>query len=309
MGNKLLSEQHRRNMMDGIVSWLNTNLDQFAFAPQKSYSVDPLSVKTDLSKKAFIELGLALRMARRSPALQQHPGIRDLENGWLDILSGSDLFFDINRRLQLFPFSVVALSVLRSLGRQNDEAHRRLQLLLQRGYIDRVERSAWEKVDMKYYIDAAGLAHQFPADELLCAASCLSNLPLLPYTSKHDLYGLTHLLFHLSDFGVRDMKPLLGDKYNYVQNYLDLSVAMCLVEQDWDLTAELLINQYCMRKTFTPADKDAACILYRSQQAEGFIPGRAWVKDKTASGSAQADFADVYHPTIVSMILLDCEYN
>ena len=106
------------------------------------------------------------------------------------------------------------------------------------------------------------------------------------------------------------MKQISGEKYSQIQEYIDATLCLCLVEQDWDLVQELLINQYCMRKTFTPLDIYSANAVKDIQQSEGFIPGREWVKNyhnNTNSSDETHSFKDVYHPTILTLFLLALE--
>jgi hypothetical protein len=311
--NKLLSTRNQTDMLEGILYWLSANISEFDPASDNNLSnATPEAIKPDLTRKAIVELGLALRLAQRSPLLKKNPEIEKLKKLWVAILDSQNIFFDIGRRLQLYPHSVVAYAVLKSFGINRDDLWEDLQIVLDRGYVDRVERSAWDKLDMKYYIEAAGLNHNFSSDEELYKECSLRRLPKLPFAQTHDLYGLTHLLFHFSDFGLIDLRNLMKDDYQIVQHYVDLSQSVCLIKQDWDLTAELLINQYCLNKRFTDVDRNAAHTLFKAQQPGGFIPGRAWVKEKNEKGitaDQPYSFGDVYHPTLVSMILLDCELN
>lgn len=305
----LLEKKDQIQMLDGILHWLNANIEKFQIPIEAAPSTcGPEEITADIKRKAFSELGLAIRLAQRSPFLQQHPEMKKLQKSWVDIIDSQDFFFDTRRRLQLYPHRVVAYSVLRSLGIENDAAKSDLQAVLDRGFMENAERNAWEKLDMKYYIKACGLNHKFPSDEYLLKYSSLTNLPNLAYVQNLDLYGLTHLLFHFADFGDIDMKQFLQQDYQHIQDYTDLSLSMSVVKQDWDLTAELLINQYCLQKTFSEFDRHAAATLLKAQQTSGFIPGREWViAQKTETEPASHIFEDVYHPTIVSLILLDCE--
>lgn len=310
--NKLFNNSDRDNMLEGVLDWLDSNIDKFQTPVEDSIvDIAPENIKADLSRKALIELGLALRLAQRSPILRKHPKIEKLKEAWISIVYSQNFFFDSRRRIQLFPHRVVACSVLKSFGSNEPEVSNDLQTVLDRGYMDRIERSAWDKLDMKYYIEACDLKHSFSNNNDLLLHSSLINLPKLSYIQNLDLYGLTHLLFHFSDFGTIDMKQFLGVYYKDIQKYVDLSTSLSIIKQDWDLTAELLINQFCLRKHFTEIDRDIASTLFKSQQSSGFIPGRDWVKQRQDGKSLQENtpiFDDVYHPTIVTLILLDCEF-
>lgn len=310
--NRLFDNTDKINMLDGISGWLISNISSFQTPIEDTIKdITPENVKADISRKAFIELGLALRLAQRSPFLKEHPQIKELKEAWISILDSQNFFFDTRRRIQLYPHRAVAYSVLKSFGINKEDVFEDLQNVLERNYVDCIERSAWDKLDMKYYIEACGLKHNFPSNNELLLNSSLLNLPNLSYVQNIDLYGLTHLLFHFSDFGVINMKQFLGSNYQSIQDYVNVTMSMSLIKQDWDLTAELLINQYCLNKQFSAMDKEAAKTLYKTQQSSGFIPGRDWVNERKKMIPDQDNtpiFNDVYHPTIVSLILLDCDF-
>ena len=309
--NTLLQRQDQVRMLEGALFWLNNHIEEFITPKEDTIaSSDPEHIKPDLSRKAFTELGLALRLAQRSPALKHHPDLAQLQQAWLDILHQQNFFYDIRRRVQLFPHRIIAYATMRSFGLDDEHVHKNLQIVMNRHYMDRVERSAWEKLDMKYYIQAAGLQEEFPSYQALLDGCSLNQLPSLSYVQNFDLYGLTHLLFHFSDFGAVDMRLFLGDIYQQVQDYVDLSLTMCLLQQDWDLVTELLINQYCLGKQFSALDKDTAQALQGIQQPAGFIPGRNWVQAQHSNNppdKTEHCFADVYHPTVLALFLMICE--
>ena len=309
--NSLLSNKDQDTMLEGILNWLNVNMDCFCTPNELDYGhLHPEKIKPDITRKAYTELGLALRFARKSPKISSHPLFEKIKNKWIDNITDNFVFFDTRRRLQLFPHRVLAHATLKSFGIKNEEYKNDLETVMENGYMDRVERSAWEKLDMKYYTEMAGLKNQFPSYEKLFQESTLNNLPSISYAQKYDFYGLTHLIFHFSDFSENDMKQLSGEKFNEIQEYIDATLCLCLIEQDWDLAQELLINQYCMRKKFTSLDIFTANAIKDIQQPEGFVPGREWVKEYHINpdfNKKDYSFKDVYHPTILALFLLTLE--
>lgn len=298
-------------MLDGILSWLVDNMNHFT-PPKEDLEAtqNPELISPDLSRKAYAELGLALRLSQRSKPLQQHPLLQRLKSLWSAVLDEQNFFFDIRRRLQLFPHRTIAAATLKSFGVEKPKIQAELQTVLQQKYMDRVERSAWDKLDMKYYTEAAGLHNEFPSYQDLYAASTLHQLPSLAYVQNHDLYGITHLLFHFTDFGRHDLQTLAGATKQDIQAYVDLALALCDLTDDYDLMAELLINQHCLNKAFSAIDRQIAHNLQQTQQAAGFIPGRNWVSaQQTQPNPNDHQFEDVYHPTILGLILICCEYQ
>ncbi len=313
MMNTLYSNATRTDMLEGILSWLVNNITHFTPPKEDQQATqNPELISPDLSRKAHAELGLALRLAQRSKPLRQHPLLQRLKNMWTAVLDQQNFFFDIRRRLQLFPHRTIAAATLKSFGMENKQVRDELQTVLQQKYMDRVERSAWDKLDMKYYTEAAGLRNEFPSDQNLYAASTLHQLPSLAYVQNHDLYGITHLLFHFTDFGRHDLQTLAGSAKQDIQAYVDLALALCDLTDDYDLMAELLINQHCLNKPFNAIDRQIADNLQRTQQTAGFIPGRNWVSEQQTQPKQNPNdhqFEDVYHPTILGLILICCEYQ
>lgn len=307
----LLTKPQRDDMLDGVLHWLNSSISGFSTPDETSLcDKSPEQIAPDLSRKAYTELGLALRLVQRCSTLAAYPEVQRLKEAWLDNLKQRNFFFDTRRRIQLFPHQTIACAVLKSFGEETEPIKQELQAVMDRNYMDRVERSAWEKLDMKYYTEAAGLNGVFPDYVKLYDSCMLRKLPSLSYIQKFDLYGLTHLLFHFSDFGNLDMRVFFGSDYEDIQAYVDSSLALSLVQQDWDLLAELLISQYCMNKSFNELDRRSARALKNIQQTDGFIPGREWVKNYQENpdfNHNDHDFKDVYHPTILGLFLLTLE--
>jgi len=308
----LFGSSEREVLLTGIVSWLRTHIDSFD-PPQEDdiLNVAPEEIRPDKRRKAFGELGAALRLTMRVPELAQNPEIRWLINEWVNLAKRRQIFFDVRRRVHLFPQCAVAYAVLKALGHPVEEVGQLLQTVLNRGFIDRVEISAWHKLDIKYYLDSAGLQHGFADDVTLLNESTLTRLPNLPYATTYDLYGLTHLLFHFSDFGLKDLRPLLGRHFEQIRRYAGLALSMCLSMQDWDLTAELLMSRICLSVSDNLLDREAAHALCEYQQSTGFLPGRAWMEG-TIDGEGARDrdeqeFFDVYHPTLLGLFLICCD--
>ncbi len=309
--NTLLNNEDQQIMLDGILNWLNLNMLHFCTPNEKQYvGIHPEEIEPDITRKAFTELGLAIRFAQNSKKVSNHTVFKEIKDKWIKNIKDSSFFFDTKRRLRLFPHRTLAYATLRSLGIDNEEVRYDLETVMSRNYMDRVERSAWDKLDMKYYTEIAQLPNEYPSYKRLFHDSILENLPSHSYAQNLDFYGLTHLIFHLSDFSKNDMRLITGEKFDHIQEYIDATLSLCLIEQDWDLVQELLINQYCMRKTFTELDVFSAKAIKDIQQPEGFIPGRNWVKSQHKddySSKEQHSFNDVYHPTILGLFLLILE--
>ena len=300
------SHELRREVLDGILSWL-ANQDGFD-PPQEDDLLDetPEFIEQGPRRKAFGELGAALRLAQRAPALRGDPRIAGLARYWTRTARHRNLFFDIRRRPYLYPQAAVALAVLAALKSAREDDRRLLQSLLDRGFMDRIERSAWDKLDLKYYFEAAGLRSALPDYDRLAQESSLSSLPALPHARKIDLYGLTHLIFHLSDFGSKADCHLTPPQHREVRRYVRLALAASLAGGDHDLAAELLISRLCLGDGLDGLCREAGCTLAEAQHSTGFVPARR-SSPGGESSVGNDEFAAVYHPTIVALFLIAAE--
>jgi hypothetical protein len=301
----------RENLKTGILAWLSANIAAFDPPQEEAVTdVEPEGVMQGARRKAFGELGLALRLAHRVPGLRERPEIDFLTAQWLAMADRRNIFFDARRRIHLVPLMAVALAVLTSLGGANDSARRALQTVLDRRFLDRTERSAWTQIDIAYYLDAVGLRHAFPDPATLFRRSSLLDLPAVPHALRIDFYATTHLVFHLSDFGARDLPGASGAETRAIRRYLALALATCIAEKDWDLVGEFLAARICLGDAGDALGDAAMEALAGAQQSAGFIPDLAWLRRHEAGGEPDTpadEFAAVYHPTLVTLIMISCD--
>lgn len=296
--NALFEQRSRDRLLDGVAGWLERHLVDFD-PPQEDELLDvmPEEIRPDRARKAFGELGAALRLTTRAGALHCRDDIRRIRDKWTSLLTVRRFFFDLPRRIHLFPMRVVACSALASFEALDPALARALQRVLDRQFIDRVELSAWHKLDMKYYLDSLSIRHAYGTNAELLPASTLVALPALPHATTYDFYGLTHLVFHFSDFGRTDIRAALGVHFDNVREYAAAALADRLAARDWDLTAEMLLTRLCLGVRGEPIDREGARALCEAQRPSGLVPGRLH----------NDDFFDAYHPTLLCLFLIACE--
>jgi len=261
------------------------------------------------TRKAFAELGLALRVARRNPALRDRADVARLVRWWLETLDAQDMFFDIENRLGLLSHCAALLACAGDLRPPRSPLlRRRLQIVLDRGYCDRIERNGWNGLDLHYYFAAAGLRHELPPAEILLGISSLVRRPPLPYAHDIDLYAITHIVFDLADFGRRDPRPALGAACGEVAAYLRGALALCLAERNWDLCAEFLMCRLFLRDV-GELDRLAAAQIVAAQDPRGFVPRSADVADPATRPMDRQLFDDVNHTSIVGLLLAAADWS
>lgn len=311
-GSVFHSIEERARFLTGLLSWLTANI-RFFDPPQEDeiYDVAPENIFPGRERKAFGELGLALRLAHRVPLLRDRREIRMLTDAWLAMARRRNIFFDARRRIHLVPLMAVSLAVFSALDQVPRAARQAVQTVLARQFLDRTERSAWSQVDLQYYFDAIGLQHALPEPPVLFQRSSLLGLPALPHAQKIDLYATTHLIFHLSDFGAGALPDATPGQLAEIRNYVALALATCLAERDFDLAAEMLLSRICLGESADALSRFASDMLRRAQQPDGFVPDSSWLAGlKQAEGTterATEEFFAVYHPTLVALILIACD--
>lgn len=289
------------------LDWLCRNAGSFE-PPMETdqIALDPESIQPCAGRKAFGELGLALAIrARRDRRKCLDPeSLRNesvLKGKWLCWAEDKRVFFDLERRIHLFPLALVNAWSLRQLGSLPSDIPSRAQTIFDLGFIEYSETSMWAKIDLAHYADGLGLRNEFPNVEKVIRESSLSNPPSLVHMTRFDAYGLTHILFHLTSFGQVDICKRVHFLAE-LEAYLRMAFLIYLEERDYDLCLELLaalISLHCDVDGLLTVLLDVIEPLIR---LEGYVPGRKAVDP--GHGLEERDhFLEVYHPTLVLLIL------
>jgi uncharacterized protein DUF6895 len=130
---------------------------------------------------------------------------------------------------------------------------------------------------------------------VLTARTWLGGMPEPWAIDFLTLYGVTHTVFHLTDWGARpDDLPVRLQRYLHA--WLPAWLEVYLEAGDWDLVGELLIVGLCLTE---PAHSPHAWeALAHVQQSDGLLPASA-ERVPTDAGKA---FRDHYHPTVVAAV-------
>ncbi|MFI1801146.1 DUF6895 family protein [Streptomyces sp. NPDC020379] len=126
------------------------------------------------------------------------------------------------------------------------------------------------------------------------ALTGLGRLPE-PWTlDRKAAYGMTHDVFHLTDWG-RNRQGLSCELAGYLRLWLPAWLENWLEEQLWDLAGELLAATACLPNA--PYDPVAWQRLADVQAADGSIPE---IGAAPTSGDPGVLFAACYHSTLVT---------
>lgn len=289
-------------VLDRSLDWLARNADQFSLTgADASADVE----RPQLAHKALSELAIFLVLARRTHGWSNDGRL----TGMVEVIARAartpGLCRAMARRPNFFPTYLMLHCGLTAWDVDSPQTRTFLQRVVNFGFIDRIERNAWEQIDMCYYMDFAGLDHDFPPLETLYQATSVHRLLPLPLVRRIDAYAATHVLFHLSDFGRRDLASILGDRLEPTQEWIAALLGLFLRRRDWDLVGELLMT--CEALRFRPALHALAWTSLEAAQGDDgeiqahlFDPTAPELDDPLAAGNYR--FRHNYHPTLVGAL-------
>jgi hypothetical protein len=276
------------------------NLDHF-----DPYSASARSA-THAPAKAALELALLCHCSARLPAhderlgeatalvrtLWQHPDFPRLFDAHPEHASSYGLIY-----AALAPDGIVGTQRRAALAR------------LAPGFLSPLGKSPYERLEIRYYADKAGVRHGIEPYAELAERSRLVKLPdaapenAAPLTTQ-EAYAVTHSSFYLGDFG-RTGPGLAGDALARARDLVCRMLDHCVEHDRWDLAAELVITQFILgiEPLRTPSGSAAVECLVRAQRPDGAIPARSAALRAAGPLPAGAFFRKAYHTTLVTALM------
>ncbi len=191
-------------------------------------------------------------------------------------------------------------------------------------------RSAYQRLELRYYADKAGVAHTLEPYPELAGRNVLVELPGTalararrrdrgdrrdhrdagagrpdePPVTVPEAYALTHSAFYLSDFA-RTAPGLPDGAAAGAAALVGRLLDHCVRRDWWDLAAELVMTQVCLGADAarTPAVAAAVACLARAQRPDGSIPGRSAATRASTADPVAEYFAKAYHTTLVTALM------
>ncbi|MGP3986426.1 DUF6895 family protein [Streptomyces sp. 3N207] len=280
-------------LLDALASealgWAEGNRDCFRLPPDVTTTADPNLTLKPLGELA--ELTAQIAACHPVPDIRAQAG-RLFSHTWNETRDG-ELFAELVRGEPQATYPVELYGVFARAGLRNavvDELLRTTTGL--RGW--RVERedhtrtlsvlNAEARIGLPLHADfGAVLAH-----------TGLGRLPEPWLLECRTAYGLTHDVFHLTDWG-RDRARLSPATAEYLRLWLPAWAESWLEEQLWDLVGELLAVTACLPDA--PFDPVAWQRLADARTADGALPEQG---SPPPPGTSAADvFLACYHSTLV----------
>ncbi|QAY78394.1 hypothetical protein ETR14_19025 [Sphingosinicella sp. BN140058] len=179
-------------------------------------------------------------------------------------------------------------------------------MLIDFGFFDGMDRLPYRELEFGYAIARLHKIDVMP--ELLEAfgRTAFGRQHSLPRYSLDDTYSLTHALFYVTDVGLRPAASWAGKSDALrLQKTLIALITMMVRADHGDVLGELLICWIMCGFVATAAEQlvvDAGMNRMLSLIVpEGAVPPTTSVRNRLLEG--RADFAEIYHTTLVASIL------
>ncbi|MCL7764786.1 hypothetical protein MPF19_15285 [Polaribacter sp. Z014] len=294
--------------IDKSLTWINNNLHYFNI---NSNDVEK-NPNLDMQRKRLGELAITLLILSRNTSYKEDYRAKKIISFIKEICNSKDFYRGITRDLNLFPFYLMLYNGLYSMKIEFKDYKQLLQNIIDANFMDCIERTAWNQIDFKYQLDFGGFKHNMASYDQMYKTSSLYHLPNLIHIRDIDVYALTHILFHLTDFGNKNIDHLLEDKKDKTAEHIGNLMIKYALKEDWDLLAELLICCHNLNYRNHPLFIECWQKLLNAQNKKGDFTSR-YIQEKLKKGEMvnDKDVFDVnYHPTLVGLFacLLEHEY-
>ena len=175
--------------------------------------------------------------------------------------------------------------------------------LAPRGHLPAYGKSAYLRLEARYYADLAGLDHDFESYRELYENSVLARATEL-ITDSHEAYQVTHTMFHITDFGNRPVE-LTEPQRQQALILIDQMTDYFVADEYWDLIAELLLCQHLLGQDPTRTRSGAAGVrsLLAVLTPDGRIPARYAAKRPPQTEPPLRLFQFAYHTTLVTALV------
>ncbi|MFF8510166.1 DUF6895 family protein [Streptomyces sp. NPDC015492] len=177
-----------------------------------------------------------------------------------------------------------------------------LARLARDGYLAPGRKAPYLHLEARFYADLAGAEHTFASYAELYAASLTARAATLPVADL-DACVVTHTVFYLTDFGLRDAG--LGDEAReQALQVVERLTHHCLDLGEWDLVGKLVLAQYCLGADplGTPSGAAGIRMLAEVQAPDGAIPGKSVVRRAPADATPVQYFRKSYQATLVTAL-------
>lgn len=170
------------------------------------------------------------------------------------------------------------------------------------GYLAPGRKAPYLHLEARFYADLAGAEHTFASYDELYAASLPARAATLPVADL-DACVVTHTVFYLSDFGLRD-PGLTDEAREQALQVVERLTHHCLGLGEWDLVGKLVLAQHCLGTDplATPSGAAGIRMLAEVQEPDGAIPGKSVVRRAPVDATPVQYFRKSYQATLVTAL-------
>ncbi len=167
------------------------------------------------------------------------------------------------------------------------------------GWLMRPVRSPYLRLEIAHFAGLAGLDHRCGARPEVDAACLLARPP----RSEAELCVVAHVIFYLTDYGLR--APALPEQeLASARRLVDELTRRCVAREGWDDVAKFVLAQHCLglAPAATPSGAAALRELACVQDASGAIPCAAARLAPTRSATPVERFRKAYQTTVMTAL-------
>lgn len=288
----------RVTVFDNALAWLYKNLDHF------SIRSDANTLEEDYSLKALNELVFFSALYKRKYGILDDDKIKKFISFAAAELSNSNYLDKVIRNQESFLAYAGICEGMLECGIEIKGLRDTLKTVVNQGYVTSAERVPFKIMDLRRTLHALNIEHNLTKFNDIFRKTLLYKDPPLPLLHLQDAYIITHTIFYLADFGLREIFGLPSKRISAIQNIITSLAGIYLYEKNWDILAELLICCYCLRWFPYPLYEIAWDSLLNVQRSDGSIPGPRSLNEKmkeTAS-TDKTYFEQNYHTTLVTAL-------
>ncbi|MFF4588704.1 DUF6895 family protein [Streptomyces sp. NPDC001388] len=287
----------RRAVEDRAVAWLAAR--RAMLDPRNAQPGTVLFTRKALIETAFL-VGLRARLDG-SPLSGDYAEILEQVQDVARQPSYREMVARDEKALLLYAGTYAAL---RLCGREDLEFRHLIQQATSGGYAAAFERVPYRQLDLLHTLYLCGIEHDLSALDTVLPFSILCRRPNVLKLADRDVYAITHTLFYVTDFGMREPAWPRGYNPGEAVELLEALLALAEAHANADLVGELLCCLYCLGITESQAAHRAWEFLESVQEDNGRVNGPEGILHPGLD-SDDDDFrhwAEGYHTTIVAAL-------
>ncbi|MCZ7456930.1 DUF6895 family protein [Streptomyces sp. WMMC940] len=287
----------RRAVEDRAVAWL---------AARRAL-LDPRSARPDsvlFTRKALIETAFLTGLRARlddAPLTDDYASILEQVEDVAREPSYREMIARDESALLLYAGTYAAL---RLCGRDAPEFERIIRQAVEGGYAAAFERVPYRQLDLIHTLYLCGIEHDLSSMDDVLPFSLLCRRPNVLKLADRDVYAITHTVFYVTDFGLRDPAWPRGFRPGEGVELLEALLVLAEARANADLVGELLCCLYCLGVTDSRAADRAWAFLESVQEGNGRVNGPEGVLHP-GTDDGDGDFrhwAEGYHTTVVAAL-------